>query len=234
MKLPHFNPYLGKETQPVGLARYLDTLFMNIGQLMICNLLFLVCSLPLVTIGPGLIALSRICCTMLRGQSVSTVRDFFDAFKKNFKAGLVVTFTVVPLYLWQFYMSSASLQNYLETGDYLPQFLLFFIGLLLLSCFCLYLFPLLAYLKADPWTVLQNSFLLCFIGGGYTLFGAITSVAFFVVGILSLPNSLPLWITILFSFLMYHLCFFGWKVADTHVFAPYYEAHPEEIFRDNY
>ena len=234
MKLPNFNPYLGKDTQPVGLARYLDTLFVHIGQLMVCNLLFLVCSLPLITIGPGLIALARINCTLLRGQAVSSVRDFFEAFKKNFKSGLILSFTVVPLYLWQFYMSCASLQNYMETGSYLPQFLLFFIGFIMLNCFMLYLLPMLSYLKADGWTVLQNSFLLCFIGGGYTFFGGLSSVVLFTVCVLSLPNSLPLWVTIIFSFLVYHLCFFGWKIADAHVFSPYYETHPEESFQDNY
>ena len=234
MKLPNFNPYLGKESHPVGLARYLDTLFMNIGQLMVCNLLFLVCSLPVITIGPGLIALSRICCTMLHGQSVAPVHDFFDAFKKNFKAGLIVTFTIVPLYIWEFYMSGAALQNYMETGEYLPQFLLFFVGFLLLNCFSLYLFPLLAYLKADGWTVLNNAFLLCFIGSGYTLFGGISSVILVAAGVLSLPNSLPLFITIFFCFLMYHFCFFGWKIVDQYVFTPYYEAHPEEMEQDHY
>lgn len=234
MKLPNFNPYLGKDTQPVGLARYLDTFFVHIGQLMVCNLLFLLCSIPLITIGPGLIALSRISCTILRGQSVSAVQDFFDAFRKNFKAGLVISFTLVPLYLWQFYISSAHLQNYFETGSGLPLFLLFFVGFIVLNCFSLYLFPLLAYLNADGWTVLQNALLLCFVGGGYTFFGGLSSTVLFTVAILSLPNSLPLWITILFSFLIYNTCFFGWKIVDKHVFSPYYEAHPEESFRDNY
>ena len=99
MKLPSFNPYLGNNTQPMGLSRYLDGLLTNMGTLLLCNLYFLLCCIPIITIGPSLLALNKVCTMLVRGKSVHATRDFFDAFRKNFKAGIVITFTVVPVLL---------------------------------------------------------------------------------------------------------------------------------------
>lgn len=234
MKLPSFNPYLDGSTQPIGLARYLDVFFMNIGQLLVCNILFVLCCLPVVTIGPGLIALSRVCCTALRGKKISPVADFFGAVKNNLKPGLVLTVALVPLYLWLIYMGAAALRTDLEAGTQLAWFLLSLAAFLLLNAYTLYLLPLLAYMKADWYTVMKNAFLLCFAGKGYTLLGSVTTAAFFLAGFLALPKSIPLLALIFFSFVVYNGSFFGWKIIDQYIFAPYYEEHPEESFDDNY
>lgn len=234
MKFPNLNPFLGKDGQSVGIVRYLETFFMNVGQLLVCNLLFVVCSLPVFTVGPGLVALARVSCNALRGRAISPVKDFFDAFKKNFFPGILVSIVIVPVYLWQYSMCSLALQTHWETGANLPQFSLFAIGFVAMNCFAMYLLPMIAFLKAGGWTVVRNSFLLCFAGGGFTLLGGLTTAVLFAVGMLSLPHSLPLVLALFFSLLVYNGCFFSWKVMDKFVFAPYYEAHPEEILDDNY
>ena len=233
MKFPSLNPFLGRSGSG-GLARYVEGFFMNIGALLAANLLFVVCGLPLVTLGPGLIALARICCQAHRGEPISPVRDFFRAFKGNFKAGLLLSLTLVPLYLWQYLLFGSALNHYLAEGTGLPTLILFCVGFLGLNCFAMYLLPLLAFLKADGKTVLRNAFLLCFAEGGWSLAGGITSMLLFSLGVVSLPNSLPLFVAIFFSLLTYHWCFFGWKILDKYVFTPYYEEHPEERDADNY
>lgn len=233
MKFPNLNPFLGK-TSSGGLARYVEGFFMNIGALLTANLLFVLCSLPLITVGPGLIALARICCQACRGEDVSPVRDFFKAFKQNLKAGLLLSITLVPVYLGQYLLLSSALGGYLAQGTGLPSLILFAVGFLGLNCFAMYLLPLLAFLKADGGTVLRNAFLLCFAEGGWSLTGGITAMAVFSLGVTSLPNSLPLFIAIFFSLLTYHWCFFGWKIVDKYVFTPYYEQHPEERETDHY
>ena len=53
-------------------------------DLMLLNILWLVCSLPIVTLGP---ATSALCCVSLKlaqDEPVATLRTFFDAFTRNF------------------------------------------------------------------------------------------------------------------------------------------------------
>lgn len=233
MKFPNLNPFLGKSGTG-GLAQYVEGFFMNIGALLAANLLFVLCSLPLITLGPCLIALARICCQACRGEGIHPVKDFFKAFKQNFKAGLLLSITLVPVYLGQYLLLSSALGAYLTQGTGLPTLVLFAVGFLGLNCFAMYLLPLLAFLKADGGTVLRNAFLLCFAEGGWSLTGGITAMVVFSLAVTSLPNSLPLFVAIFFSLLMYHWCFFGWKIVDKYVFTPYYEQHPEEREADNY
>lgn len=234
MKIPSFNPHLDRGSQPQGLARYLDTFFLNIGQFLIGNMLFLLCCIPVVTIGPGLIALARIACTALRGRQINPVSDFWEAIKGNFKTGLFVTFGFLPLYLWSLYMGIACWQGCCENGSSFLLAMVFTVGFLLLNAFGLYLLPLLAYMKADGYTVLRNALLLIVGGKGYSFLGGLVCMVIVLAGILTLPKSLPLLMTIYFSAIVYTGCFFGWKIIDNYIFSPYYEAHPDSMYTDNY
>lgn len=233
MKFPNLNPYLGKSGSG-SLARYVEGFFMNIGALLGANVLFVLCSLPLVTLGPSLIALARICCQAARGEPIAPAKDFFRSFRQNLKAGLLLSVTLMPLYLGEYLLLSSALGAYLTGGTGLPTLVLYGVGFLGLNCFAMYLLPLLAFLKADGITVLRNAFLLCFAEGGWSLIGGITAMIVFSLGVISLPNSLPLFVAIFFSLLVYHWCFFGWKIVDKYVFTPYYEQHPEERETDHY
>ena len=233
MKLPSFNPHLDKEASPIGLARYLHILFVNMWQFLVCNILFVLCSIPLITLGPSLIALTRVCCTVLRGKRVSPCANFFEAFKSNFRVGLLLSLAI-PLYIWTLYMGMAYFQLFLESGSFLFRALSFLLAYFLLNAYMQYLLPLLAYMNSDMYSVMRNAFILCFSGKLYTLFGALISALIFVCGILFLPKTLPLYITVYFSLFVYNMSFFGWKIADRDIFTPYYEAHPEESDRDGY
>ena len=156
------------------------------------------------------------------------------AFRQNFKSGLLVSILLVPLYLGQYLLFGSALGAYLAQGTGLPTLVLFAVGFLGINCFAMYLLPLLAFLKADGLTVLRNAFLLCFAEGGWSLTGSITAMVIFSLGAVSLPHSLPLFILIFFSLLVYHWCFFGWKILDKYVFTPYYEQHPEQRDADNF
>lgn len=234
MKLPSFNPYLGNNTQPMGLSRYLDGLLTNMGTLLLCNLYFLLCCIPIITIGPSLLALNKVCTMLVRGKSVHATRDFFDAFRKNFKAGIVITFTVVPVLLWNAYMMLVYLLIYLQTGEGMLHCCLFLFMYIFVSTFSMYLISLLVHLKANFYTTLRNTVLCCMIGKGSTIFGGISTAVLILDGPLCLPASVPLLLLIYFSFVMYHVGFFSWKVMDKHIFAPYYEEHPEEAEADGY
>lgn len=56
----------------------------KVGDVVIANLLFLLCSIPLVTIGPALNALYHCMLRTVKGNHTFTVKTFFSAFRQNF------------------------------------------------------------------------------------------------------------------------------------------------------
>lgn len=57
----------------------------TLANLIMLNWLFLLCSIPLVTIGASLTALHHVTLRMIRGDGTSVVKPFLAAFRDNFK-----------------------------------------------------------------------------------------------------------------------------------------------------
>lgn len=66
-------------------------------DLIILNLLTLLCCLPVLTMGAALTALNAAAIKILRGEETAPVKDYFRAFRENFKKGTVLglVFTLV-------------------------------------------------------------------------------------------------------------------------------------------
>lgn len=72
-------------------AKYLLGRFLRVmGDMMILNALWIICSLPIVTIGPATCALFSVTLKAARDEDSGTIRGFFAGFKNNFKQGLVL------------------------------------------------------------------------------------------------------------------------------------------------
>lgn len=69
-------------------GRFMDRL----GKWTALNFLFLLCCIPIVTIGPAVTALYVVSLKMARGEELVVVRSFFAAFRENFKKGLIIHF----------------------------------------------------------------------------------------------------------------------------------------------
>lgn len=62
----------------------------RIFDLIILNLLFIICSLPVITIGTSLTALYSVTLKIVRNEEGYIVRGFFKAYKENFKQSLII------------------------------------------------------------------------------------------------------------------------------------------------
>ena len=62
----------------------------NMADLLILNILTLLCFLPIITIGPSLCALFSLTLKIARDEPVETVRMFFSALKRNFFQGIIL------------------------------------------------------------------------------------------------------------------------------------------------
>lgn len=62
----------------------------KVADIIILNFLFLVCSIPIVTIGPALTALHCVTMKLVRDEEGSVVKEFFRSFRLNFRQALVI------------------------------------------------------------------------------------------------------------------------------------------------
>lgn len=216
MRLPSFH-HPPTETEPVGLAKYLDLFFTNAAPLLVTNLLFLLSCIPVVTSGPGLIALNRLVYTLMDGKKVDPVRDYFDELKKNLRFGFVITLTLFPLMIWSLFMALSAYKSYVDHGTFLLQFFFFVCLYVLSNCFAMYFLPLLTQMNTDKYTILTTAMKLCILGLWRTILGGLGVSILSVLILLSIPKSLPLLLLIHFSFSVYHCVFFSSAVIKKYI-----------------
>ena len=72
------------------------------GDIMALNILWFICSLPIITIGPATAAMFSVALKLANDDPVTVLRGFFTAFKNNFKQSLVLgafnIFAIITLY----------------------------------------------------------------------------------------------------------------------------------------
>ncbi len=69
----------------------------RVGDMFILSLLWFVTSLPIITIGASTTALFDACIRIIRSRDTSVFRDFFKAFKSNFKQSTAIFFIMAAL-----------------------------------------------------------------------------------------------------------------------------------------
>ena len=64
--------------------------FHDLFDLMVVNWMWVLCCIPVVTIGPATCGLYTVTLKLAREEPVNPVKDFFRGFKENFKSGLLL------------------------------------------------------------------------------------------------------------------------------------------------
>ena len=119
------------------------------------NFLWLLCSLPIVTMGASTAAAFSITLKMVDEHEGYIAKDFFKAFKSNLKQGSMmgILFLIAIVALWldfQFF-------NLLDTNPVI--FLIMgFVGIFIVTLTFLYAFPLLARYQNSIINTMKNSF----------------------------------------------------------------------------
>ena len=130
----------------------------KIGDIILANLLFILCSIPLVTIGPSLTAL----------------KTFFRAFRQSFRQSLIVWLGLVVVGLLLFLDTRFLLQTGSDTGKIF--YYLSGIVLALVVILALYIFPVIAAFTNTLRNLLKNAFLFAFMHFPSTLAIAVISI----------------------------------------------------------
>lgn len=122
-----------------------------IADVVVLNLLTLLCSLPVITAGAAFTALNDACIRLVRNEDGELVRDYFRAFKANFKNATL---------LWLLFLAAAVILyfDYLAALAYVPQLRAGIAAIaMIVLVIAFYAFALLARYENSLWTTLQNA-----------------------------------------------------------------------------
>lgn len=127
----------------------------KVWQLIILNVLWLVCSLPVVTLGASSTALHAVLFALLRGEDDRIVRRFFAAFGENWKRATAAWLALLPvialcLFDWRF---ATLMDSFLWK-------LLAVAGFQIVGLICTFLFALIARYDNTVRNHLRNALLL--------------------------------------------------------------------------
>ena len=145
----------------------LFTALNKLSDLIILNLLFIVCSLPIVTAGASLTALSYVTLKIREGEEGYVTRSFFKSFKQNFRQATLIWLILLAAALIMFldFRIMRSYEGTLGTVIRVSVYL----GVLVWCMLLIYVFPLLARFENTIGQTLQNALLLAIANAPKTL-----------------------------------------------------------------
>ena len=120
------------EHQKIGVSLFFQLFVARFWDLIKLNLLFIIYSIPIVTIGPAFGAMTTITMSMVQNKHIFIFSDFHDAFKANWKQSLTCSFISCTIFI----LLNVSLQFYFKLSQnnslfYVVFFFCLFITILL-------------------------------------------------------------------------------------------------------
>lgn len=135
--------------------------FLNrVGDLMILNLLMIICCIPIITAGAAFTAQHYVLLKIVRGEEGYLVKGFFKSFKANFKQATLIW--LLMLLVVAVYIGDIWIFNY--SGLIFPKPLIIAVVAvaILLVMIAVYVFPVLARFENSIKNTLKNAMLLAF------------------------------------------------------------------------
>lgn len=224
----YYNPGPGidKNAPPKkGPTLYIELLTVDFWGFISLNMLYVICCLPVVTIGGATLSYNELCCKLLRNDHVFIISDFFNCFKQNFKKGILFS-VVLLLVLFDLLIIYTNAITYLENGLDSEGTIFWSIASMLsimLTSLTAYLIPMVANLDLDILLQLKNAFILMIIGGWRTLAVSAFNIAAFVLGFMYFPFSAIVFFILGFYILIFTNCFFTWPLIEKYVVLPQHE-----------
>ena len=134
------------------------TVMGRVADLIMLNVVFLICCLPIVTIGASLTALHYVTLKMARNEESYIIRSFFKSFKQNFKQATVINLIMLAVAAI-LYMDLRIVGNIDGTMSQVLYIVFFAFGILYMMVF-LYIYPVLAKFYNSIKNTFRNAFLM--------------------------------------------------------------------------
>ena len=158
------------------------TFMSRVADLIILNILCIVCCIPIVTIGPSISAMFYVTMKMVRNEESYIVRGFFKSFKQNLKQGIVINLIMLAAAV----LLAIDISICRGTAGSLGKVLLviFMMILVVYLMLFMYIYPVLAKFYNTIKNTFTNAFLMSIRHLPYTalmiLISAAPALAFFI------------------------------------------------------
>lgn len=195
------------------------TVMGRVADLIILNVIFVICCLPVITIGASLTALHYVTLKMARNEESYIVRSFFKSFKQNFKQATVIN--IVMLLAGGILFADFSIVKSMEgTMASVLLMLLVAFSFFYMLVF-LYVYPVLAKFYNSIKNTFKNAFLMSIRHLPYTLLMLVVTLfpiaIFFIPGVQLQSLILMLFIMLGFATLAFINGHFLVKIFDNYI-----------------
>lgn len=176
------------------------TFMSKVADLIILNIIYCLCCIPIVTIGPATTALYYVTLKMVKNEESYIIKSFFKSFKLNFKQGAAIGLLLMAaagIIVGDIYIMLS------WNAKYKFILIVIFIFLLVIWMFiAIYIFPLLATFENTVKQTIKNSLLMSIRHLPYTiLMFVLTAISYLLVGFI--VQLMPFWFLIGFALLAY-------------------------------
>ena len=228
-----------------GFPKYAGIYFAHFWKLIELNIIYFLFCIPVFTIGPATAAITKICRNYSQERPASVWSDFWQAFKSNFKQGLVfgllnTVLTVIFAVGIPFYMAWAKEMPLM----YAPLFISFaFMIVMIMMNF--YSFIMISSTNLTVKQIFKNSLILIYLGLKKSLICLFVYVILMSASVLFFPISLMVVIFIPFTLISFINCSLCYPVVRKYIIQPYYDqlgeenpefayldTHDERVFKD--
>ena len=130
----------------------------KMADLIALNLVWLICCIPVITIGPSTAAMYCVARKIAKGEWPAIFKTFFKAFRENFRQSLTVFLVLlIPVCLVAVYLflSVSGLLDGLALIKYFS-----YLAIVIICCICTYAYPLMAHFDNTVGNTLKNAILL--------------------------------------------------------------------------
>ena len=125
-----------------------DRVFGFLGQLIALNLLWIVCSLPVITAGASTTALFYCTLKLHKDGDIRVIHDFFKSFKQNFKQSTLIWILMAAAGIF-IYMEKEALETMPGSMSQIFNYVIFAVYIPLVAV-ALYVFPTVAAFELFP------------------------------------------------------------------------------------
>ena len=201
-----------------------DRIFGFLGQLIALNLLWIVCSLPVITAGASTTALFYCTLKLHKDGDIRVLYDFFKSFKQNFKQSTLIWILMAAAGIF-IYMEKEALATMPGSMSQIFNYVIFAVYIPLVAV-ALYVFPTVAAFENKTMTLITNAFYFAVKHIGYALAVAVITILPMTMTLVDaklFPVYLLIWLMLGFSLTAYADSWFMWKL-----FKPYFKEEEEE------
>ena len=197
-------------------------LFMEkVFNMMLANILFLLCSIPVITMGAALAGMIQVVQDQIYHEEQPVIRRFFQSFRDNFRQS-TLAFLMLAVFLAGMVCNALLVLTYLR--GFVAQICYIILGVLtaLVICIMSYLFPMIVRYQNTMKDHLNNSLILTVVKFPRTILMFFLNILFFAVPFFSFKMFLAtmvFWLIIGFSFIAY---------TDTRILVPVFRQMEEK------